>query len=107
MLAQEIDFSEVGFTQITFDEAMSMAKNEEKVIILDVRTAEEFERGHLKDAILLPYDEIMQHAQVVLPHKEELILIYCQAGVRSVYAAHTLVALGYTNIYEFGGPAVW
>jgi rhodanese-related sulfurtransferase len=107
MLEQKNDFNEAGFTQISLEEAMKLAEEKEDAIILDVRTLEEYNEGHLKNARLLPYDEVMKHADTVLPDKEAPILIYCRAGRRSVIASHVLVAMGYTNIYEFGGITLW
>ena len=42
-----------------------------------------------------------------LPDKEQLIYVYCRSGNRSKQAAEKLVALGYTNIVEFGGIIDW
>ena len=57
--------------------------------------------------MLLPYTEIEDKAEEVLPDKEALILVYCRSGRRSKIAAESLAELGYTNVKEFGGIIDW
>lgn len=77
------------------------------VIILDVRTRREFETGRISGAILLPNFELRERAEFVLPDKNAEILVYCRSGVRSHDAAYELLALGYTNVCDFGGILDW
>ena len=80
---------------------------EEGYVILDVRTQEEYDTGHIPGAILIPDTEIKTKAEEVLTDKEQLILVYCRSGWRSKLAAEALVELGYTSIKEFGGLIDW
>ena len=80
---------------------------EENAILLDVRTAEEFQQKHIKGAINLPLDEIDAKASQIIPDKNTRIYIYCRSGRRSKEASEKLVKLGYTNIVEFGGILDW
>lgn len=89
------------YSKITGDEAAKMMT--EDVFILDVRTQEEFDEGHIKDAVLLPDYEIKDRAAEVITDKEQTILVYCRTGRRSEAAAKELIALGYTAVYDFGG----
>jgi len=73
------------------------------VIILDVRTQEEFDAGYIKDAILLPDYEIGENIAELVPDKHQIILIYCKLGIRSEKAARELLEMGYTKVYDFGG----
>ncbi len=73
------------------------------VIILDVRTQEEFDQGHIKNAMLLPDTEVGAKAATVLPDKGAKILVYCRSGRRSALAAKELIASGYTDVLDFGG----
>jgi len=95
------------YKTITSDEAAKMMHSDSGVVILDVRTEEEFETGYIEGAILLPHTEIKNKAEVVLPDKDAVILIYCRSGNRSATAAQALVNMGYTNIYDFGGIIDW
>ena len=92
---------------ITAEEAKQIMDSEEGYVILDVRTQEEYDQGHIPGAILIPDTEIKAKAQEVLTDKDQLILVYCRSGRRSKLAAEALVELGYTNIKEFGGIIDW
>ena len=81
--------------------------SEKDYVILDVRTKEEFDEYHIEGAVLIPDYEIKEKAESILTNKEQLILVYCRSGRRSKNAASELVALGYTNIKEFGGIIDW
>ena len=81
--------------------------SEKDRIILDVRSREEYDQGHIPGAILIPDTEIEAKAADLLPDKDQLILVYCRSGRRSKLAAQSLADLGYTNIREFGGILDW
>ena len=98
---------EVSYRQISVDEAIIMMKEETDYIILDVRTVEEFSDKHIPGAINIPNETIGTAEISELPHKDQLILVYCRSGNRSKQASEKLVALGYTNIVEFGGINDW
>ena len=95
------------YVQITPQEAKSIMDNEKDYIILDVRALDEYNSGHIKNAILIPHDEIVSKAENILEDKDQLILVYCRSGRRSKIAAENLVKLGYTNVKEFGGINDW
>ena len=97
----------MSYTQISMKEAVAMMATEDNYIILDVRTAEEFAEKHIPNAINIPNETIGNEELAELPDKNQLILVYCRSGNRSKQASEKLVALGYTNIYEFGGINDW
>lgn len=92
---------------ISAEEAKQIMDNEEGYVILDVRTQEEYDEGHIPGAILIPNTEIEAKAEEILTDKDQLILVCCRSGRRSKMAAEILVELGYTNIKEFGGIIDW
>ena len=96
---------EFVYKKITSDEAVAMMTSD--VVILDVRTQEEFDGGHIKNAVLLPDYEISEKAESVLADRNQTILIYCRTGRRSELAAKELVGMGYTSVYDFGGIVDW
>ena len=98
---------EVSYRQINMDEAITMMEEESSYIILDVRTPEEFADKHIPGAINIPNETISTEEIPELPNKDQLILVYCRSGNRSKQASEKLVALGYTNIVEFGGINDW
>ena len=95
------------YEQITAEEAKKIMDSGEEHIILDTREQDEFDEGHIPGAILIPYTEIENKAEEMLPDKDKLILVYCRSGRRSKIAAESLAKLGYTNVKEFGGIIDW
>ena len=98
---------EAVYVHITAEEAKKIMDSEEGYIILDVRTQEEYDQGHIPGAMLIPNTEIETKAEEVLMDKDQLLLVYCRSGRRSKLASEILVELGYTNIKEFGGIIDW
>ena len=95
------------YEQISGAEAKALMDSESGYIIIDARTQEEYDQGHIPGAILIPEYEIADRAESELPDKDQLLLVYCRSGRRSKIAAEELVKLGYTNIKEFGGIIDW
>ena len=98
---------EAVYVNITAEEAKEIMDSQEGCVILDVRTQEEYDQGHIPGAVPIPNTEIEDRAEEELPDKDQLILVYCRSGNRSKKAAEILVELGYTNIKEFGGIIDW
>ena len=98
---------EQSYRQINMDEAIAMMEAESDYIILDVRTPEEFSEKHIPGAINVANETIGSEEIPELPDKDQLILVYRRSGNRSKQASEKLVALGYTNIIEFGGINDW
>jgi len=99
--------SDAAYHKIDGEEALNMMVEEDEAIILDVRTQEEYDTGHISEAVLLPLDDIKAGNLDLLPDKEAVILVYCRSGNRSKQAANALVDEGYTNVYDFGGILDW
>ena len=95
------------YKQINQEEAKEMMDTQ-AVIVLDVREQDEYDSGHIAGAVLLPVGTInAETAAAVIPEKDATVLVYCRSGNRSKTASAALAALGYTNIYEFGGIHTW
>lgn len=95
------------YYQISQDEAKRIMDEESDYIIVDAREQSEYDEGHIKGAIVIPYTEIEQKAEELLPNKTQLILVYCRSGRRSKIAAQSLANMGYKNVKEFGGIIDW
>lgn len=80
------------------DEALEKIVMEENYVVLDVRTKEEYEEGHVVDAIHIPYDEINEDISL---DKSKIIIVYCRSGRRSGIATTTLEKLGY-EVFDYG-----
>ena len=101
------DGGSATYEQIDGAKAKALMDSESGYIIIDARTQEEYDEGHIPGAILIPEYEIADRAEKELPDKNQLILVYCRSGRRSKIAAEDLVKLGYTNVKEFGGIIGW
>lgn len=97
----------IKYDMISAEEAKSIIDSGEEHIILDVREKDEYDEGHIPNAVLIPYTEIEDKAEELLPNKDMLILVYCRSGRRSKIASLSLAELGYTNVKEFGGIIDW
>ena len=95
-----------AYQKISAEEAKSKMEAGD-VIVLDVRTEEEFNEGHVPGAIRLEAEDFPDRAADVLPDKNAVILVYCRSGNRSRTASLLLNDMGYVNVYDFGGIRDW
>ena len=72
-------------------------------ILLDVRSAQEYQEGHLEGAILIPEFEIGKNVEKIIPNKNQEIVVYCTSGSRSGKACKTMKLKGYNNLYNLKG----
>ena len=99
--------NEITYQQITQEAAKKMMDTQE-VVILDVREQNEYNSGHIPEAILLPVGTITEDtAAAVIEDTDTVVLVYCRSGNRSKTASQALADLGYSNVYEFGGINDW
>ena len=73
-------------------------------IILDVRTDLEYNLGHYPEAIHIPTANLANEVETKLPNKKTPVLIYCNTGQRSRYAADLLKKKGYESVRYITGP---
>lgn len=97
----------VTYKEISPEKAYQMIENNKEVFILDVRTSEEYETGHLYNSINIPLDSLVTSISDEIKDKAKTIIVYCKSGTRAIKASKVLVDLGYTNIYTFGGIDSW
>ena len=95
-----------AYQKISAEEAYEMMASQE-VVVVDVRTREEYDGGHIENAVLVPNENIGSEMPEALPDKEATLLVYCRSGRRSKDAAQKLLALGYQSVYDFGGVIDW
>ena len=69
------------------------------VVILDVRTLEEYNEEHIPNAVNIPIDDI----DTIDIEKDKTIYVYCASGNRSKMATNKLIDMGYTDVYNMGG----
>lgn len=101
-----LEENKIKYNKIDAEQAKEMIDTED-LIILDVRTPEEYKEEHIKGALLIPDYELESLAESNLPDKDKKILVYCRSGNRSKSATKELIDMGYTNVYDFGGIMNW
>lgn len=72
-------------------------------LVIDVRTANEYQQGHIRQAVNVPFDQIADRIAVLAPDHEAHIVLYCRSGRRSGIAEQTLRQLGYRQVENHGG----
>ena len=87
----------------TQTEQSAVQPEKAKGVWIDVRSAEEFNAGHLQDAVNIPHDKIIARIQAVSPDKNAPVNLYCRSGRRAEAALNELKNAGYTNVTNHGG----
>ncbi|MFW6213871.1 MAG: rhodanese-like domain-containing protein [Spirochaetota bacterium] len=96
------DLSQYAGAQALY-ELLTTAPN--SVLLIDTRTPEEYEAGHIPGAVLIDYREIGDNPPT--EDKDAPIILYCRSGNRAGRAERTLRRLGYTNVFNWGGIIDW
>ena len=95
------------YRKLSAQQAKERIDSKEDLIILDVRTPGEFAASHIEGAINIANETIKGERPSLLPDLDATILVYCRSGARSAQASKKLLALGYTEVYDFGGIINW
>ena len=94
-------------TQIGTLEATRLI-NSENPLLLDVREPNEYDSGHLPDALHVPLSQIKDRADDLAKYASRPVIVYCARGVRSGSAASALAKLGFARVLELrGGLRAW
>ena len=101
------EVNELGYTQIPQELAKEMMRADGSLVVVDVRTQDEYAEGHIPGAICVPNESIVDAQPAELPDLDQTILVYCRSGRRSKEAAQKLADMGYTEVFEFGGIIDW
>lgn len=77
-------------------------------VLVDVREAAEWDQGHVPGAVHLSRSYLEQQVESAVPDRSTPVVLYCAGGVRSLFAAQTLAAMGYTDVASMsGGFQAW
>jgi len=110
MLASVLGFSQKnkGFERLVVADFKEKVNTTNKKIILDVRTPQEYKKGHLKKAKLINYYDADFLEKLNELDKAKTVLVYCASGMRSQRAAKKLAKLGFSEVFEMkGGYNAW
>lgn len=96
-----------NFESITPKEAHAMLQGGQNVVLLDVRTPQEYKEGHIEGATLIPLGELEQRVSELKSQKDKKIIVYCRSGTRSVSASRILSDNGFAPLNVKGGISEW
>jgi phage shock protein E len=91
---------------ISASELKGLIDNDNKdYLLIDVRSKEEYNSGHIPTAINIPYTKIQKETEKI--PKEKPIIVYCKVGGRASIAEQKLIESGYKKVINFGGINSW
>jgi phage shock protein E len=83
--------------------AQRILQHDTNMVILDVRTPEEFATGHVSGAINIPHDQLTTRLKEIIGAKDKDVVVYCRSGRRSALAQDTLAAQGFKRVLHLEG----
>ena len=108
VLTKMLSSARAVITEITVDHANTLMAADKNIVVVDVRTLEEFKAGHLAGAVHLDRGKLEFLAERKLKDKNLVIVLYCKSGGRGSLASETLEQMGYNNVKHVkGGFLAW
>jgi len=93
--------------QIDVSEVKKAIDTKQDILLLDVRTPEEYAQGFIKESMLMPKQTLREDVKKIT-NKTKIIYVHCRSGIRSAQAVEQLREFGYTNVYSMtGGILSW
>ena len=83
---------------ITVDDAEALLKKDAAVVVLDIRTPEEFQAGHIKGAVNIDFTEPTFDAELAKLDRNKTYLMHCASGGRSSQAEEQFGSLKFTSV---------
>ena len=78
-------------------------QSSEPLVLLDVRTVEEFESGHIRNSINIPHEILLSNIDLVSQYNDEQLVVYCRSGKRASLVIEALKKHGFTNVVDIEG----
>lgn len=97
----------MSIKKLSMKQAKEKLDVDKDIILIDIRTHEEYDTGHIPGCIHIPLQELEMRIGDVAPHLDQVIYYYCRSGVRTLTAGAILDYMGYTNLYDIGGIIDW
>ena len=88
---------------IDYKTMQSMIRKNSEIIVIDVRTKDEYNDKHIQGAVNIPLQDIAEKIGNITKSKSDIIVLYCEYGGRSRKALNKLEKLGYVNVYNLDG----
>ncbi len=102
-IAIKMYISRSGGADISQAQLQEWMEQKSDLCILDVRTADEYNSGHVPGAINIGHTEISAHLDRLKPYANKDVIIYCERGIRARMAQKALAKVGFTNVYHLTG----
>ena len=96
-------FGNKKYSNINEEELQKMVKENKEVLILDVRTVDEFRSGHIPKSKNIPVQELSSKVGTLDSYKNDEVIVYCASGARSASVARVLSRNGFNKIYNLSG----
>lgn len=99
-------FTKTKTVSMTMEQAKQELDADKSIILLDVRTPEEYAQGHIPGSVNIPLDQAKSISER-FPDLSERLFVYCQSGMRSRTACGIFSKLGYSDVTNIGGISTW
>ena len=90
------------FNYADINKGVEEYKQHSEAVLIDVRTPEEYQEGHIPGSINIPLQQ-MEQAETVVKDKNKKLYVYCRSGSRSRQATGILKEMGYHDVHNIGG----
>lgn len=100
-------FGKIKTKNISPQEARKRLSTEKNIVLLDVRTSEEYKEVHIPHSISLPLNQLKSEISNIVKDKNSEIIVYCLSGMRASQACRQMASMGYANVSNMGGIQGW
>ena len=90
----------MGYKNLSSSELQNWIKNNKKMLLLDIRTEEEFEEVHIEHSVNIPLQDLLYNIDELQEYKDRDIVVYCRSGHRSITACNLLSMEGFNKLYN-------
>ncbi len=88
----------MSYKNISSNELKELIKNNENILLIDVRSEDEFEEINIETSINIPLQDLLYNIDELQDHNDKDIVIYCRSGHRSITACNLLAMEGFNNL---------
>ena len=81
----------------------SISETERELVLIDVRTQSEYDYGHIKNAVNISHEKILESPELLAEYKDNQIVVFCRSGVRAGKVIQLLESLGFDDIIDIDG----
>lgn len=90
----------MGYKNLSSIELKNWIKSNKNILLLDIRTEEEFEEAHIENSINIPLQSLLYNIDELQDYDEKDIVVYCRSGHRSITACNLLSMEGFDKLYN-------